>query len=320
MWRWRCNHTFERLLEVCKDYSVFGFWGDHVLISRVVDFDSPWGDIDRMRDFAMKHTRYQCSMMVSQLYGIVNLDAPVKLGHDNSVEITLRQILPKYLRMNDGKAPLIAEVHQMRANGPVEAVVPKAKVAEVVVTAMNRQMAAYLKHYLVQSGLDVDLVTRLIVAFCCPTLVSKINQYEWDEEKQELHSIKEAGNDSKLALFEKADWYFDLAKISVSPQKKKNMEYTAPEALFNWDKTQSVNTLHAKNDARRAKARDWAAGDSDSEEGEEEGSGPDKHESRKSSDDTGHGITGEDGNKSVSWSPAGSSDERHAGNLAAGGG
>ena len=312
--------TFERLLEVCKDYGVFGFWGDHVLISRVVDFDSPSGDIDRMRDFAMRHTRYQCSMMVSQLYGIVSLDAPVKLGGDESAELTLRQILPKYLRTKDGKAPLIAEVHQTRMNGPVEAVVPKAKVAEVVVTAMNRQMAAYLKHYLVQCGLDVDLVTRLVVASCCPTLVSEINQYEWDEEKQELRSTKEAEDDSKLALFEKADWYFDLAKISVSPQKKKNMEYTAPEALFNWDATQSVNTLHAKNDARRAKARDRNLGDSDSEEGEEEGSEPDKHEFGKSLNDTVNGNAGKEGNKSVSFSPAGSSEERHAGNSAAGGG
>ena len=312
--------TFERLVEVCKDYGVFGFWGDHVLISRVVDFDSPSGDIDRMRDFAMRHTRYQCSMMVSQLYGIVNLDAPVKLGNDESAELTLRQILPKYLRTKDGKAPLIAEVHQMRVNGPVEAVVPKAKVAEVVVSAMNRQMAAYLKFYLVQCGLGVDLVTRLLVASCCPTLVSEINQFEWDEEKQELLSIKEAEDVSKLALFEKADWYFDLAKISVSPQKKKSMEYTAPEALFNWDETQSVNTLHAKNDARRAKARNQAFGDSDSEEGEEEGSEPDKHEFGKSPEDTDNGNAGEDGNKSVTFSPAGSSAERHAGNSAAGGG
>jgi hypothetical protein len=41
--------TFERLLEVCKDYGVFGYWGDHVIISQVVDFESPPGDIELMR-------------------------------------------------------------------------------------------------------------------------------------------------------------------------------------------------------------------------------------------------------------------------------
>ena len=241
--------SFERLIEICKDYGVFSFWGEHVIISRVVDFDSPPGDIDRMRVVAMRHTRYQCSMMVAQLYGIVALDAPVKMiagGGDGTPELTLRQILPKYLRTRDKKAPLVAEIHQIRPDGPVEAVVPKAKVAETVVTAMNRQMAAYLKYYLLDCGLDEDFVTRLVVASCCPTLVAEINQYEWDEESGDLKSIKEGEDDSKLAAFEKAEWYFDLEKISVSPQKKKNLEYTAPEALFNWDEAQSVNTLHAK--------------------------------------------------------------------------
>ena len=313
---------FERLLEVCKDYGVFSFWGDQVLISRVVDFDSPPGDIERMRVAAMRHTRYQCSMMVAQLYGIINLDAPVKVVADGegSPELTLPQILPKYLRTRDGKFPLIAEIHQIRMNGPVEAVVPKAKVAEVVTTAMNRQMAAYLKFYLLDCELEEDLVIRLVVASCCPTLVSEINQYEWDEEKRELKSIKEAEDQSKLAQFEKADWYFDLEKISVSPQKKKDMEFTAPEALFNWDEAQSVNTLHAKNDARRAAARKRAEDISDSEEEENEGSEPMTHVNRKSPSDTENGKDGEDGNKSITWSPIGPSAGSHAGNSAAGGG
>ena len=79
-------------------------------------------------------------------------------------------------------------------NGHVEAVVPKAKVEERVVTAMNGQMAAYLKYYLMDCGLDEGFVTRLVVASCCPTLVAEINQYEWNEEHWELKSIKE--NDS----------------------------------------------------------------------------------------------------------------------------
>ena len=197
----------------------------------------------------------------------------------------------------------------------MEAVVPKAKVADVVITAMNRQMAAFLKFYLMDCGLEEDLVTRLVVASCWPTLVAEVNQYEWDEENREIKSIKEREDDSKLATFEKADWYFDLEKISVSPQKKKNLEYTAPEALFNWDEMQSVNTLHAKNDAQRAAARKQAAGESDSEEEDNEGSEPDTHDNRKSPEDTDNGIAGEDGNKSITWSPAGPSDGRHAGNL-----
>ena len=97
------------------------------------------------------------------------------------------------------------------------------------------------------------------------------------------------------------------------------MEFTAPEALFNWDEAQSVNTLHAKNDARRATARRLAEGESDSEE-EDEGSEPEQHTLGKSSNDTEVGNVGGAGNKSITWSPAGPSDGRHAGNSAAGGG
>ena len=254
--------------------------------------------------------------------GFIHVDAPVTMtagGGDGSPELTLRQILPRYLRTDDRKSPLIAEIHQIRMNGPVEVVVPKAKVAEKVVTAMNYQSAAYLKYYLMDCGLDENFVTRLVVASCCPNLVAEINQYDWDEDLRELKAIKEKEDDSKLALFEQADWYFDLEKISVSPQKKKNLEYTAPEALFNWDETHSVNTLHAKNDARRATARRLAEGSTDSEE-EDEGSEPEQHTLGKSSNDTEIGNAGEDGNKSITWSPASPSDGRHAGNSAAGGG
>jgi hypothetical protein len=181
-------------------------------------------------------------------------------------------------------------------------------------------MAAYLKFYLLDCGLEEDLVTRLVVASCCPTLVYEINQFEWDEENRELKSIKEKEDDSKLALFEQADWYFDLKKISVSLNKKKDLEYTAPEALFNWDEAQSVNTLHAKNDARGAAARKRAEGDSNSEEEDDEGSEPDTHGYGKSPNDMDNGNVGGEGNKSITWSPNGPSAGRHAGNSAAGGG
>ncbi len=98
------------------------------------------------------------------------------------------------------------------------------------------------------------------------------------------------------------------------------MEYTAPEALFNWDEAQSVNTLHAKNDARRAAAWKRAEGDSNSEEEDDEGSEPNTHGYGKLPNDMDNGNVGEDGNKSITWSPDGPSAGRRAGNSAAEGG
>jgi hypothetical protein len=40
------------------------------------------------------------------------------------------------------------EVHQHQAYSPVEAVGPNVKLAEMAVVAMNKHMAGYLKHWL----------------------------------------------------------------------------------------------------------------------------------------------------------------------------
>ena len=65
--------TFFRLIERCKEVLMFQtYWGEHVLISEVVEYDSPpvWGT-------AKKHTCFHVSMTGVQLYGIMDLDAPV---------------------------------------------------------------------------------------------------------------------------------------------------------------------------------------------------------------------------------------------------
>ncbi len=93
--------TFAKLIEVCKDYHVFSYWGDHVLISQTVDYESPQGDIDRMMVVAKRHTSFQCSMIVMPLMGIVDLDASVRVQladreETDGGEVTLRQILLRH--------------------------------------------------------------------------------------------------------------------------------------------------------------------------------------------------------------------------------
>lgn len=314
--------TFSKLIEVCKDYNVFSYWGDHVLISEAVDYGSPQGDIDRMLATAKRHTSFQCSMCVMQLEGIVDLDAPVKVsvgeGEDRG-ELTLRQILIRHYRTKDGESPLFAEVHQSQANTAVEAVVPNVKSAEIVVLAMNKHMAGYLKHSLLDRSLAADLVTRLVVASCDATLVAGLNTVTWDSERQEITTANEKDNDDRLSAFEKGGHYIDIDKLRISPVKKHMANYTAPEALFNLDETNSVTTLHAKNDAKRAAARKFVDGDDSEEEGSTD-SASEKRTFGKSSNDESQDNEGGDGNKTISWSPHSSSEERLADRGAARGG
>ena len=65
-------------MEQCKDVLLFqAYWGEHVLISEVVEYDSPSGDIKRVLKTAKRHTCFQVSMTGVQLYGIVDIDAAV---------------------------------------------------------------------------------------------------------------------------------------------------------------------------------------------------------------------------------------------------
>ncbi len=86
--------------------------------------------------------------------------------------------------------------------------------------------------------------------------------------------------------------------------------YTAPEALFNLDETHLVNTLHAKNDAKRAAACRAADGDSEEEDLKDSASKePDLERSPRGT----AGNEEEDSNKTIMWSLLCSNEERCAG-------
>ena len=256
--------TFSRLIEQCKEVLLFQtFWGEHVLISEVVEYDSPSGDIKRVLKTAKRHTCFQVSMTGVQLYGIVDIDAAVPYvqsldGREDTGSLSLRGVMLRHFRTRDGSSPLFAEIHQKQSGGVVEAVVPNTKEVDAMVGSMNRQMPAFIKHYLLYKGLSEDFVTRLVVAACCPTLVGEINTVTWDAEALDLVTAEDADDDARLSSFEKADWFIDIDKLRVSPKKKKS--YTAPEALFLLDEARSVTTLHAKNDNKHAAARAEADG------------------------------------------------------------
>ena len=74
------KNLFSHLIETCKEVRLFELiWGGHVMISEVVDYDSPPGDIKRALKLktAKKRTCFQVSMTGVQLYGIIDLDTEV---------------------------------------------------------------------------------------------------------------------------------------------------------------------------------------------------------------------------------------------------
>jgi hypothetical protein len=127
-------------------------------------------------------------MTCTQLYGILDLDATVlykqpEEGEEASGLSSLRQVLSKHLWTRDNRSLLFAEIHQKQHSAPLEAVIPNTKEAKAMVGAMNRQLPAFIKHYLLGKGLDQDFVTWLVVAAGCPVLVGESNRVKWDPKK-----------------------------------------------------------------------------------------------------------------------------------------
>jgi hypothetical protein len=112
----------------------------------------------------------------------------------DSSELTLQHILLRQFWTKDGESPSFVEVPQRQAKAPVETVVPNVKLAEMVVVAMNKHMAGYLKHLLMDRGVDHDLVTRLVVTLCDWTLVVDLNKVTWDGKNQEIITAGEKGS------------------------------------------------------------------------------------------------------------------------------
>ena len=238
-------------------------------------------------------------------------------GEEEGGTASLRAVLLRHLRTRDGSSPLFAEVHQKQSGGIVEAVVPNTAEADSMVGSLNRQMPAFLKHYLLYRGFPGDFVTRLISASCCPTLVGDINTVRWDEKNLDLIMIEDAEEEARLSAFEKSDWFMDLEQLQVSAKKKKH--FTAPEALFNLDEVQSVKTLHAKNDEKRAAARAEAE-DYTSEEESESVYTPEEGNNDKSPQDLVEDTAAGTVDKSITWSPSSPSVGRPATRGAAGSG
>ncbi len=226
-------------------------WGRQVHISEVADNNTPAGELKRYVKFAQHHVNFHCSMTCEDIRGIVHLDATAPVLSASTGEqigsLSLRQVLLKYLKMNDGTS-LIAEIHQRGTMGIVEIIVPNTPEAEAMVLMMNCQFPAFCYHALQKADLDLPFIKTLLKEACCPTLVATIHNCKWDAETNTISTPEQIAEEKRMAEIEKAAWYRDEFGKHMVDGMKKAKQYTDPEALYMLDGERSVKTLHARND------------------------------------------------------------------------
>ena len=243
------------LVRKAKDENVISeMWGRQVHFSEVADINTPSAEIKRYVKFSQRHVNFHCSMTCEDIRGITNLDATAQIFSITSNEpvghLSLRQVLLRYMKMNDGHS-LIAEIHQRGPMGTVEVIVPNTAEAESMVLMMNRQLPAFLLHYLTtKAGMGDVFVKTLLKEACCPTLFASINQCQWDATTNTITTEEQAEDEKRMAEFEQAAWYRDEFGKHMVSNLKKVKKYTDPEALYDLDGERSVKTLNARNDPK----------------------------------------------------------------------
>ena len=256
------------LVEKAKSYGCFeAFWGKHVHVTEVTTKDTSAVELKRLASTVNRHTNYQCSLTVEILKGVVNVDAPTKLerclpnGEKAVSEFTLREILLKYFKLNDGHA-LVAEVHQRVVTSPVEMVIPSSEEAETMLAKMNKHFPAFIFYYLQDNGMSKDFATNLVRNSCCPTLTVDIMECTWNAEAMTVTTKEDAEADEIYTKMESASWFKDELGLLEGGKKGKKKKYLDPTLLYDLDGDRSVKTLHERNDKIHRRT--------DNEEGKEE--------------------------------------------------
>jgi hypothetical protein len=117
-------------------------WARHAHITKMVDLDSPKGDISRFIQMSQDHTCYNMSVISIEERGILDLEALAEILCPTTRNVlrhlSLQQTLMKYLKLQDGN-PMCAKVHQCRPQGPVDMVIPNTSAAEACFEMFNKQ-------------------------------------------------------------------------------------------------------------------------------------------------------------------------------------
>jgi hypothetical protein len=246
----RCFATdIKCLAQLAKDYKLVSeMWGKHTHVSKVVDKDSTPSKIKHLAGIAQVHCNYQCSMILKDVVGIMNLNGQVdfyKEGMSTPLRFMLCKLLLQHVRLSDG-CQLLAEIHQSsNVMGRVQAVIPNTPEAEQLVLMMNKNFPAYMGHVLCNQGLPKTFLMEIFRRLCCPTMMSEMGSCTWDPDSGVLTTSRESAENHNLAELKKAAWYKDAFE-DLGAVKQGSLKPPL-KSLFNLDEDHSIKTIHLGN-------------------------------------------------------------------------
>ena len=179
--------------------------------------------ITSVKSYTRRHVNYHASMMMVNFPGIWDLDKQVpfyNVVRTTEVEgfLTLRTVFYTQLKLLDGHS-FIAEIHQQHAMADVEAAIPNINESETMCLMMNKNIVAYLTHYLQDAGMDKTFVKELLKESCDPSLFHSVPQCTWDKKTRVLTTPEDKEREKEKKL-EDAAWYNNaFGEMMDSPKK-----------------------------------------------------------------------------------------------------
>ena len=155
------------LVAVAKRRGLFKpVWGKNVRVSNTAGDKTKPQDLTNMSRYVRRHVNYHSSMIYDGLVGINDLDIPVPFYAETDADkvmghMTLRYVLYRFVKVLGGHS-LFREIHQENALASVDVAIPNAPEAETMVAMMNKNLGAFLSHYLKGEGLDEKFVDALV--------------------------------------------------------------------------------------------------------------------------------------------------------------
>ena len=113
--------------------------------------------------------------------------------------------------MKDGHS-LFAEIHSHGEQGNVDVVIPHTQEAEVTIGHINKNIACFLKGYLIQKNVNEDFIHELLNQCICAQVIQTAAKCEFDNETWEITTKEERERDENHQEMEEAVCHNDLFK------------------------------------------------------------------------------------------------------------
>ncbi len=116
-----------------------------------------------------------------------------------------------------------------------------------MVGMMNKNLAAFLYHMLLEMDFTEEVIKLLIGRSCEASFVRAVPMCKWDSNTRTLTTPEDEIHKSEIRAFEVAAWFKD--EFGILKKGAKSLPCPLPEELFNLDSATSIKTIRNQHQA-----------------------------------------------------------------------